>query len=330
MDRSTESMTAARTAILVLFLLLTASPSWGQEFYAYGGWVENTDTHHDQDDAWGLAYMQGVGEHAMMSFTYLNEGHVSGHHRDGYTPQFWGRTSIIDRRLSFAAGIGPYFFFDTVSGRQNDSYDTHGWGGIFSLAATWYTESRWLFQVRGNWIGAVNSFNSFSVTGGIGYQLDAPSSPGPRTAAPCQTESTTNNEITLFAGESTLNRLESRHTAAEALEYRRGLTNHIDWTIGFLNEGSSIPLERYGVTSQLWLVRAFFDDCLALGVGLGPYLAYDEYRGRQGSTSVNALIGLTASYRVSSQWAVRLTWDRVATNYDQDTDILLGGLTYRF
>jgi hypothetical protein len=68
-----ESMTAARTAILALFLLLTASPSWGQEFYAYGGWVENTST-HDQTSGWGLAYMQGVGEHAMVSFTYSTKG----------------------------------------------------------------------------------------------------------------------------------------------------------------------------------------------------------------------------------------------------------------
>jgi hypothetical protein len=328
MDRIKENMTAVRAFILALFLLLTASLSWGQEFYVYGGGVENTST-DDQDQVWGLAYMQGVGEHAMVSFTYLNEGHLPDHHRDGYAVQFWGRTTIIDRRLSLAAGIGPYAYCDTASG-QIESYNTHGWGGMFSLAATWYAESRWLFQVRGNWIGTTNSFNSLSVTGGIGYQLDAPPTPGPRTVAPRQNERTTNNEITLFVGESTLNRLESRHTAAEAVEYRRGLTRHIDWTIGFLNEGSSIPLERYGVTSQFWLVRAFFDDHLALGVGLGPYLAHDEYRGRQGSTTVNALIGFTGSYRFSSRWAVRLTWDRVATNYDQDTDVLLGGLTYRF
>ena len=325
-----SSMTVLRIAVPALFLLLHVTTSWAQEFYAYGLRIEDANA-HNHAYSWGLAYMEGVGEHAMVSLTYLNEGHFPDHHRDGYALQFWGRTTIIDRRLSLAAGIGPYLYFDTVSGRgQIDSYDTQGLGGIFSLAATWYTESRWLFQVRGNWIGIANSFNTLSVSAGIGYQLDAPSSPGPRTAAPRQDEQTTNNEITLFMGESTLNRFESRHTAAEALEYRRGLTSNIDLTVGFLNEGSSIPLERYGITSQLWLVRAFFDDRVALGVGFGPYLAYDEYRGRQGSTTVNALIGLTASYRLSPNWAVRLIWDRVATNYDQDTDVVLGGLAYCF
>jgi hypothetical protein len=53
-------------------------------------------------------------------------------------------------------------------------------------------------------------------------------------------------------------------------------------------------------------------------------------RGRQGSTTVDALIGLTASYRFSPRWAVRVIWDRAATDYNQDTDILLAGLTYRF
>lgn len=94
--------------------------------------------------------MQGVGEHAMVSFTYLNEGHLPDHHRDGYAPQVWLRTNIINRQLSLAAGVGPYLYHDTASGRgQIDSYNAHGLGGIVSLAVTWYTESRWLFRSAG-------------------------------------------------------------------------------------------------------------------------------------------------------------------------------------
>jgi hypothetical protein len=323
----------------ILFLLLIAvmiSPSWAQEVYVYGGAVETAQSHKSSSYSWGYAYMQGIGEHAMVSFTYLNEGHLPEHHRDGYSIQFWGRTNVLDRRLSLAAGVGPYLYFDTATDRIDngtsgrDSYNHQAWGAIVSLAATWYTESRWLFQVRGNWVGAANSFDTFSITGGIGYQLDAPPSPGPRRTATDKQGRTTNNEITLFAGESILNRAESRHNAAEAIEYRRGLGRFIDWTVGLLNEGSRVPLERYGITSQLWAVRAFFDDRLALGVGLGPYLAYDEYRSRNGSTTVNLLLGVTSSLRLSPQWAIRVTWNRVATNYDQDTDVVLGGLTYRF
>lgn len=321
-------MIAVRTSILALFLLLTASPSWSQDFYVYGGGTRDAQS-HAETFAWGLAYMRDVGEHVTASFTYLNEGHLPNHHRDGYTPQVWVRTNVISPRLSLSAGIGPYLYFDTASGRGQDDYNTHGLGGIFSLAATWRTENRWRFQLRANWIGATNSLDTLTLAAGIGYQLDALPSAGSRTTAPPPTERTS-NEITLFMGESTLNRLDSRHTAAEAVEYRRGLTRYIDWTIGFLNEGSSVPLERYGITSQVWLLHPFFDEHLALGIGAGPYIAYDEYRGRHGSTTVNGLIGLTASYRFSPHWAVRLTWDRVATNYNQDTDVLLGGLTYRF
>ena len=168
------------------------------------------------------------------------------------------------------------------------------------------------------------------MTAGIGYQLGDPRSPASRTTSLPQGEEKTNNEITLFLGESTLNRLDSRHTAAEAVEYRRSLTPYFEWAIGFLNEGTSIPLERYGITGQIWLVHTFFNEDFSLGIGVGPYVAYDEYRGRNGSTTVNGLIGMTAGYRLSPHWAARLTWDRVATNYNQDTDVLLGGLTYRF
>ncbi len=324
---------AGRSRIVCLFalaLLLIPSTARAQEFFAYGGRLENTNT-HEQDYGWSLAYVEGIGEHAMISFTYLNEGHFSDHHRDGLSPQVWARTNIVNRRLSLAAGVGPYFYLDTASGRaDSDSYNTHGWGAIFSLAATWYTQSRWLFQVRGNWVGAVNSFSSLSLSAGVGYQLDSPPSPGPQTAPPHQEERTVNNELTLFVGASTLNRYQSQHSVAEGIEYRRGLTPHIDWTIGFLNEGATFPLERCGIASQLWLVRSVFDSRLALGIGLGPYLAYDEYRGQHGSSTMNALIGLTTSYRFARRWAARLTWDRVVTDHNQDTDILLAGLTCRF
>lgn len=288
-----------------LSFFITVPPSYTQEIYFHAGEVQNTHT-SDRATRWGLAYHQGTGEHTMLSLTYLNEGHLPGHHRDGYAAQFWLRKNIMNRRLSLAAGIGPYAYFDT-NGSRAESFDAHGWGGILSMAATWYTDSRFLFQIRGNWIDAVHSFNTLSITGGIGYQLDAPETPGPRRSAPAEEQSPTGNELTVQAGLAVLNRFQSVHTTAEALEYRRGLTPHTDWTIGIRNEGPKNGLERYGVTSQLWLVRAFFNDRVALGAGVGPYFAYDGYRGTRGSTTLSALVGLTGSYRFSRHWAMRFT-----------------------
>ncbi len=319
--------------ILSCFILLAllSSPAWGQEIFVQAGSTESTDNHHPAP-RWGLAYQQGLSEHVAVGLTYINEGHIPNHHRDGYEPQIWFRANVIERRLSLAAGIGPYLYFDTTSARPGPgSYDSHGWGAVASLAATWYTDSRLLYQIRANYIEAINSFNSVSVTVGLGYQLDAPAKEGPLEKAPKETENTTLRQISAFAGDAVLNRFQSRHSVAEAIEYRTGIVPHLDVSFGLLNEeGPSRGDDRYGVMGQAWAVRSFLKDRLTFGVGAGPYLARDENRGTGGSTTLNAIIGLTAALNFSDHWVGRFIWDRVLTNYSHDADVFLVGLGYRF
>lgn len=42
--------------------------------------------------AWTLSYMHDLNEDLAVSFSWLNEGHVDDHHRDGHTFQLWGKT----------------------------------------------------------------------------------------------------------------------------------------------------------------------------------------------------------------------------------------------
>ena len=314
--------------ILLLLLCFAASPAWSQEIYVNGGQQEDRVT-HDKAATWSVSYLQGLGEHLAVGLMYLNEGHVPDNHRDGYAPQLWFRTNVLHRQLSLSAGIGPYLYFDTESTDRNDSYDAHGWGAMYSLALTWYTDSRFLFQIRGNYIDAVNSYNSFALMGGIGYQLDAPAAEGPLDTAPKERTSTTGNELSLLAGDAVLNRSQSRHTFATAVEYRRGISPHFDVTAQLMDEDSDRD-ERYGAAAQLWAVRTYFRDRLSFGIGVGPYLAHDKDRGPSGSTCLNGIIGLTGAYHFTEHWMIRFTWDRVLTDYDHDADIFLAGLGYRF
>jgi hypothetical protein len=41
--------------------------------------------------SWQLEYNEGMGEHFAYSISYLNEGHLPAHHRDGHTVQLWTR-----------------------------------------------------------------------------------------------------------------------------------------------------------------------------------------------------------------------------------------------
>ncbi len=315
-----------RHLVLLVMCVLVSQVAQAQEVYVHAGYVANTKT-HDTAYRWGTAYMHEVGKHALVSLTYLNEGHLPQHHRDGYAPQVWLRQYLLDRHLSFELGIGPYFYFDT-DGTQAVDRDRHGWGGIASVAATWHTGSPFLFQIRGNWIDAVNSFNTLSVTGAIGYRLGGTGKAG-HAATPENREAPGNHELSILVGEAKLNQSGTDITTAEALEYRYRLARHVEWSFGVLNEGPRNPHQRYGVDTQLWLVERFYGDRLALGAGLGPYLAYDRYRG-SGSTTVNGLVGLSGNIRFWERFGLRFTWDRVLTNYDHDADIFIGGLSYSF
>ena len=91
---------------------------------------------------------------------------------------------------------------------------------MFSMAATWYSESRWLFQLRTNWVTAGPSPDSLSAVAGIGYQLDPPLTPGPLPKEPPLREKTTDHEITMFLGRTIVNSFSSEHSEAVGIEYR--------------------------------------------------------------------------------------------------------------
>lgn len=315
--------------------LMLASAAQAQELTLFAGGLEESGT-RQRTSAWAFEYQHPLGENLAASFSWLNEGHVPGHHRDGQGIQVWGRSNLLDRRLSLAAGIGPYRYFDTTPSSAGSGYaNVHGWGTIGSLAATYYTASRWLYQMRFNRIVTPNSIDTSALMLGIGYLLEPVSERGPHVSAPRQPGPTTSDEITLFLGKTIVNSYESELSTARAFEYRRGLARHVDLTLGVLNEGDARLIRRTGVTAQIWGVREVLaSDRLVLGIGFGPYYAVDSYRdaapGEGGDSKFSWIFTATAAYRLSPQWAARFSWNRVNTNHHRDTDVILFGVGYRY
>ena len=236
---------------------------------------------------------------------------------------------LFDRRVSLAAGVGPYLYFDTANSSYSNSYsNTHGVGTMLSVSATLYTESRFLLQARGNWIWTPQNANTYVTTIGVGYQLEKRSTEEtPQPSAP-KAFPPLNNEVTLSAGMTLLNDWGgSNSSGAGSIEYRRTLGRYFDLTAGWLLEGG--PISRNGPTTQIWAGRSFFDDRFTLGVGAGPYLGFDTSGGNN-VTKLNWLVSASASYRFHEHWAVRATWSRVTTDYDRDSDVFLSGISYRF
>jgi hypothetical protein len=284
-----------------------------------------------------VEYREGLGENVAVSSSYLNEGHVPNHHRDGLVPiMFWGRTNLLDRRLSLAVGAGPYLYADTtrINGIVKNDHEV---GGLMGVSATLYTNSRLLFQGRINWVITGRSIDTLTALVGIGYQLDPPLSTGPLPTPPMQLEKTTNNEFSVFVGQTIVNNPGSPKSVATCLEYRRGLLRYLDVSAAWLNEGDNKLIRRNGALGQLWLNRAFLDDHLTLGVGFGAYLAIDKRKvvnsEQRGFDFASGVMSVTASVRdfgFNPDLSLRFVMNRIVTNYAKDTDIFLLGLGYRF
>jgi len=315
-------------------LALSVPPAFAGELSLLGGHGWTTQP-REKTYAYQIQYMEGLGEHFAYSLAYFNQGHFIEHHRDADVFTLWVRQNLLNRHLSLALGGGGLFYYDTIHpGGGPGNQDFHGWGTVASVSATWYTDSRWFGQVQGNWVRGGQSFDTLTALAGVGYQLDPPAAPGPSVKGTHQGENTTENEITLYGGQSVVNITGPGHAVAVALEYRRGIWRYLEWTARALYEGKSDLMDRYGITSQLWLAKEFFDDRLALGAGLGGYLARDRRGGTQTNRSADFFLAevasVTAAYRFTPHWALRATWDRTITTYNRDTDIFLGGIGYRF
>jgi hypothetical protein len=316
-------------AVLSTVFALLACPIHAGEINILGGFGA-TNNPVETTGAWQVQYMEGLGEHWAYSLSYVNQGHFISHHRDGTAAHLWFRTNQIHKQLSLGVGAGPIFYYDTVRPPAGPPSDVHGWGTMVNLLASWYTKNRWIYQLQGSWVRGGNSFDTLSVLAGIGYQLDPPPSPGPDIKAPRQTEKTTDTELTVFGGQTVVNIPGNGNSTAVGVEYRRGLWRYVEWTAGALYEGRSNLIDRYGLTTQIWLAKPFFDDRLALGAGVGLYFAEDRLSEQRTGGFVSEIVSITFSYRLSSRWLIRGTWDRIVTDYDRDSDIFLGGLGYRF
>jgi hypothetical protein len=321
------------TSALLIGAVFTLSQSvCAQEFSLLAGPLVSDSAN---SYSWDASYREGLGRYAAWSFSWINEGHIPNHHRDGQTIQAWGLLPLWNDRLQLSAGAGPYRYFDTTAAQAGGNYsNTHGWGALWSIRAAYYFDRRWIAQMQLNHVQAFGGPDTTALLFGVGYQLDATSEPGPRQRATPRTTNVTNNEVTVLLGKTILNSDSSESANAGSLEYRRGLWHYVDITASYIHEGGHVQSRRDGVAAQLWATRAFFDDRLTLSAGAGPYVAITQNDGlpsnRSGDGRISGLVAVSASYRLGAHWLARVTWNRIVTRYDRDTDLVEAGVGLRF
>ncbi|WP_408433285.1 hypothetical protein [Paraburkholderia sp. RL18-101-BIB-B] len=330
--QSDKDRITALSTLLIGTLLILSSPVSAQEFSLLAGPLvsDSANTY-----SWDATYREGLGRYAAWSFSWINEGHIPQHHRDGQTVQAWGRLPLWNDRFELSAGTGPYRYFDTTAAQSGGDYsNTHGWGLLWSVRAAYYFDRRWIAQAQLNHVQVFGGPDTTALLFGIGYQLEAKGEPGPRQRPIPRTTKVTNNEVTAMFGKTILNSDNSESANAGSLEYRRGLWRYVDVTASYIHEGGKIQSRRDGIAAQFWATRAFFDDELTLSIGVGPYVSIthndDLPQNRTGDGRVSALVAVSASYRLGQHWLTRITWNRIVTRYDRDTDLIEAGVGLRF
>lgn len=308
--------------------LAAAASAPAQELTGYAGTLRVKEA-DEQTFSAGASYTHPVNEHLALSVLYLNEGHPTDHHRDGVAGQVWVRTGPNQPGWSFGAGAGQYFYFDT-SQLHSDSTtkytNDHGWAPIYSLQATYhYANSRWYNQVQINRISPSGKDATTSVLLGVGYQFNGVKGDklhlegGP----------TTDEALTLMAGQGINNSLSSETSAIAALEYRRAVGRYVDWTVTAITEGNTPQSKRNGVATQLWLIRSL-NQKVELGMGAGPYFNA-KVPDADGQRSHKAgLVSIGGRYHLAKRVVAQASWNRVVTDYHRDADLFLIGLGYSF
>lgn len=322
-------------ALSALLLLCSAASLSAQELTFLGG-VMKTSNFEQSSYTWQVDYRQNFYRNLAGSIAYINEGHVPGHHRDGTAWQIWGRLPLFEDRIAISLGLGAYYFFDTQPLPGGDTANIHGTAPIYSLSATGYLSNRWFYRFQVNQISPAKEMKVTTAALGAGFWFgrEKKPTPGKLGDAPDERGYITENELTFFTGQSVVNTFFSEQARAYAVEYRRGIMRHIDWTVSGIYEGDPEIIRRNGVATQLWAVNTFFDDRIAVGGGLGPYVYLDHKHpanaGKKNPAAIAPLASLTFSVRLSEHWIMRLVFDRVTSSYNRDADIFLLGFGYRW
>ena len=321
-----------RARQLAPLTLLTAlcSHALGQELYLLAG-GQYTPSLKESTYSYSMVYQHNLSEHFFASFTWLNEGHVTDHHRDGLSPQLWVRWLSPQRRLVLALGAGPWRYYDTTYSTSTGAVtDAHDWGVLYSATASWYFHAPWVLQLRYNYTQTSTSIETHTLLVGLGYQFEGAQRPGPVVPAERYSiVSSGHNEINGQAGYSVQNNFQSPRGVAWAAEYRRRFSPYVDGTLTYLDEGDTHVVKRHGVAGQLGLKREFLDHRADVGVAAGLYYARDEDEGGHRTKGLGILT-MTATWNWSRVLKTRLYWYRTLTTNGRDTDVAMLGLGFSF
>ncbi|PYQ67807.1 MAG: hypothetical protein DMF53_01115 [Acidobacteria bacterium] len=312
----------APSVLLAALWVLVAAGARAQSFSVLAGGLEDRDT-AERSYTWSLDYQHPVYHGLGLGAAWINEGHLTNHHRDGLAGQLWLGTKFD--RMSLAVGAGPYYYFDTTQqpGDRRE-VDSHGWGFVYSAALSWQLGHRWVHQLRVNRVASTDQPATTGILYGLGYTFRGDEG-NQEDVEPL------GYQFSALAGVTIANSFSSEKSVAKSVELRRTSGGQFEWTLAWLDEGTSGRLHRDGFSAQGWLARRWHEGNTTLAVGVGPYAIVDTFgEQRQKTRHLAGLASLSASQRFAAHWRGRISFSRVVGTHPFDSDVLLVGTSYAF
>jgi hypothetical protein len=306
--------------------IVLAAGARGQSLSVLAGALEERNT-TEHSYSWALDYRHPVSHSFGVGASWINEGHLPNHHRDGLASQLWLGTPL--GRMALTVGAGPYYYFDTTRQPGDRSeVDSHGWGYVYSAALSWQLGNRWVHQLRLNRVASTHQPATTSILYGLGYNFrDAQGNP----------EDTREDvkplgyQVSALAGVAIANSFSSEKSLANSVELRRTSGGPFEWTVAWLDEGTTGMLHRDGFSAEGWLARHWHEGDTTFALGMGPYAIVDTVGEQQQKTHHWAgLVSLSASQRFAAHWRGRISFSRVVGTHPFDSDVLLVGTSYGF
>jgi hypothetical protein len=313
----------------LLVLAAAACLSFGAQaqMLSYQKGESYSTTVNESSPIYKIEYRQMLYKGFSTTFDYVNEGHFTGHHPDGYGLQFWYQYRLSEKyRVAIAAGVGPYYYFDTITPAHGQSTDAHGLAPVVTLSTRGKLWKNWDWIVSADSIDPTHDLKAQLLSVGVGYWLsDSPSPAGFFEAGESSASAAKDrNELSIYGVFSVINISGNPNSWGGSAEYRYRFVRHFDGTITYIYEGDPRVARRSGVTAQVWPVRTDVKSGFEIGAGFGAYVFIDKKHpipGQITTATVAPVVSLMLSHQLKTDWFARAIWDRVVSNYSRDADI---------
>ena len=246
---------------------------------------------NQQSYAYEASYNQKINTNYSTSILYINEGHINNNHKDDIGLII--NKDINLNRLDFSLGIGATYCFDT---KYNT--DIHSIESIADLSIRYFINDNYYTKLT------INQTKNTSLLVGIGYNFN-------ESSKDIENKYSKNNEISIFKGQSILNKASCPTTSTSSIEYNHNINNHMDFTTSFINENI-----RQGITSQIWVTNTI--NSFTFKAGIGPYE----------TSKLNTLTSFQIIKKLNKSYSIKALFDRVITDNNKDADIFMLGIGY--